>query len=249
MKNDTKTRDELIGEISRIRSLIEDHLVPDDGKTDDQLRSELSLLRDLAEQLPETAPEKPLAKPAPAGGVESYRQIFEDSPLAFSENDMSKLQTFFSNIRHTGISDFRGYFEHHPEAVAKCAVLVKRTYANPATLRLYGAAGIEDFSDGLMSIFHEESYRVFREELIALAEGETTFEEETIVFTLQGERRDIYLKIMVVPGSEDTLSKVLVFVVDITDRKRAETMLAEMRETMARAGLKLYKKPVGADYL
>ena len=150
---------------------------------------------------------------------------------------MSKLQTFFTNIRHSGISDFRRYFEHHPEAVAKCVILVRRIYVNQATLQLYGAVGIEDFTDGLMSIFHEESYRVFREELIALAEGETSFEKETVVFTLQGERRDIYLKIMVVPGCEETLSIVLAFVVDITDRKRAETMLEAMRETLARAGL------------
>ena len=164
--------------------------------------------------------------------------MFEDSPIAFSENDMSKLQAFFSSIRHSGISDFRSYFEHHPEAVAKCAVLVKRTYVNPATLRLYGAGGIEDFTDGLMPIFHDESYRVFREELIALAEGATSFEKETVVFTLQGERIDIYLKIMVVPGCEETLSRVLAFVVDITDRKQAETMLDEMRQTLKRSSLR-----------
>ena len=130
--------------------------------------------------------------------------------------------------------------------MAKCAILVKRIYVNPATLRLYGAVGIEDFTDGLMSIFHEESYRVFREELIALADGETSFEAETVVFTLQGKRRDIYLKIMVVPGCEDTLSRVLAFVVDITDRERAETMLEEMREMLARAGLSEPDNPISS---
>lgn len=237
MKNEEKTRDELIGEISRLRRLIEDRLVPYDGKREDQLRSELGLLRNLAKQLSEAGPAKPAEKPEPAERVELYQRMFEDSPLAFSVNDMSKLQTFFTSIRHSGISDFRRYFEHHPEAVAKCAILVKRIYVNQATLQLYGAGGIEDFTDGLMSIFHEESYRFFREELIALAEGATSFEKETVVFTLKGERRDIYLKIMVVPGCEETLSRILAFVVDITDRKRAETMLEEMRETLARSGL------------
>lgn len=237
MKNDKKTRDNLIEEITRLRRLIEERLVPDDGKTEDQLRSEMNLLRDLADQLPEPVPAQPSERLEPVGRTDSCRQLFEDSPLAFSENDMSKLQAFFTKIRHSGTSDFRRYFEHHPEAVAKCAILVKRIYANPATLQLYGAAGIEDFTDGLTSIFHEESYRVFLEELIALAEGERFFEKETVVFTLQGKRRDIYLKIMVVPGCEETLSRVLVFVVDITDRKRAEIILEEMRETLAKAGL------------
>jgi len=238
MKNDEKTRDELIGEIARLRSLIEDRLTPDDSKTEDQLRSELGLLRGLARQLSPEGQELPPEKPARAGVEEAYQLMFTNSPIAFSENDMSKLQAFFTNIRHSGISDFRRYFEHHPEAVAKCAVLVRRIYANPATLRLYGAAGIEDFTDGLTSIFHEESYRVFREELIALAEGATSFEHETVVFTLQGERRDIYLKIMVVPGCEETLSRVLAFVVDISDRKQAETMLDGMRKTLAKSGLR-----------
>ena len=238
MKNDAKTRDELIGEISRLSHLIEDRLVPDNGMTDDQLRSELGLLRDLAEQLSESETAKVIEKPAPSGRVESYQRIFANSPISFSENDMSKLQTFFTSIRHSGISDFRWYFEHHPEAVAKCAILVKRIYVNQATLQLYGAGGIEDFTDGLMSIFHDESYRVFREELIALAEGATSFEKETVVFTLQGERKDIYLKIMVVPGCEETLSRVLVFVVDITDRKDAESMLEEMRKMLIRTSSK-----------
>jgi len=237
MKNEAKTRDELIGEISRLRRLIEDRQVPDAEKSEDQLRSELSLLLELTEKLPESDTAEPSERPEPVGEAESCRELFEDSPLAFSENDMSKLQAFFTRIRNSGISDFRGYFEHHPEAVAKCAVLVKRLYVNPATLKLYGAAEIGDFSDGLTSIFHEESYLVFREELIALASGERSFGKETVVFTLQGKRRDIYLKIMVVPGCEETLSRVMAIVVDITDRKRAETMLGEMGETLAKAGL------------
>lgn len=234
MKNEAKTRDELIGEISRFSHLIEDRLIPDNGKTEDQLSIELGLLRDLLAKLPAAGSVTPIQKSEPSRIMELCRQIFDDSPIAFSENDMSKLQSFFTSILHSGLSDFRWYFEHHPEAVAKCAILVKRIYVNPATLRLYGAVGIEDFTDGLLSIFHEESYRVFREELIALAEGENSFEEETVVFTLQGERIEIYLKIMVVPGCEETLSRVIVSVVDITDRKRAETMLVEMRETLDR---------------
>ncbi|MEA1927201.1 MAG: hypothetical protein U9N73_03275, partial [Candidatus Auribacterota bacterium] len=113
-----------------------------------------------------------------------------------------------------------------------------RTYANPATLELFGADDVKDFADGLMSVFHEESYRVFREELIALAGGATMFADETIVFTLQGERKNIYYKVIVVPGYEKTLSRVSVFMVDITDRKQAEDLLEEMREILERARLR-----------
>lgn len=237
MKKETKDRDEMIIEISRIQKEINQYLLPDDGKSDDQLKKELDLLTELAEKLSKPVPTMTEEKLKMPEEVETLRREFKDSPLAYSENDMSKLRKFFTSIRHSGIKDFRRYFESHPEAVAKCAVLVKRTYVNPATLKLYRADGIEDFTDGLTSIFHEESYRVFREELIALAEGETSFEKETVVFTLQGEKRNIYLKIMVVPGYEASLARVLAFVVDITERKRAEAMLEDMRESLARAGL------------
>ena len=61
--------------------------------------------------------------------------------------------------------------------------------------------------------------------MIALAEGKTQFEGETQIVTLSGEKKNLLLTLTVMPGFEDTLSKVLISFIDITQRKEAEDAL------------------------
>ena len=74
---------------------------------------------------------------------------------------------------------FRG-MDERPEVVAKFTSRVKIIGVNRATLEMYKAKSHEDFRNGLSAIFTEESYPVFKEELIALSEGRSVFESEKI---------------------------------------------------------------------
>jgi diguanylate cyclase (GGDEF)-like protein len=67
-----------------------------------------------------------------------------------------------------------------------------------------------------------ETQAMFRDELIALANGQTLFECEGQNRTLAGDTIDIHLRWSVAPGYEETLSRVSVSIIDITARKRAE---------------------------
>jgi PAS domain S-box-containing protein len=108
--------------------------------------------------------------------------------------------------------------------------MVKVVDVSEGTLDLYGIDDKERLREGLAIVFGEESYDVFREELVAIAEGKTWFESEAITQTLAGDKIHISLKLTVPPGYEETLSKVLVSVIDITERKQAEEMLWESGE-------------------
>jgi PAS domain S-box-containing protein len=103
--------------------------------------------------------------------------------------------------------------------------LVKLVQVNQAGIELYGGQDAEDFQEGLPLIFDEESYAIFKEELATIAEGRTRFDAETTARTLNGEKRYLMLRWSVVRGYEDTLSRVLVSDIDITERKRAEDAL------------------------
>ncbi|MCA1946331.1 MAG: response regulator, partial [Desulfovibrio sp.] len=65
--------------------------------------------------------------------------------------------------------------------------------------------------------------------LIALARGEQTFSQETEHLTLRGERKHVVIHLNVAPGYEETLGKVLVSVLDVTQRTQAEEQLNEQR--------------------
>ncbi|MHA2232896.1 MAG: PAS domain-containing sensor histidine kinase, partial [Candidatus Hodarchaeales archaeon] len=161
---------------------------------------------------------------------EKFQQLFRDSPISLWEEDFREVGNYFDQLRAQGIVDFRDYFDSHPQDVAKLAALVKIIDVNNSTLQLYGATSLQDFLDGLPYFFDEESLIAFKEGLIALAEGKTVFESETINYTLQGERLNILLKLTVVPGYEELLSRIIVSIINITDLKQAEEELRESDE-------------------
>ena len=89
--------------------------------------------------------------------------------------------------------------------------------------RLINAKSKTDFVDGLAKIFTAASQDVFVEELLAWAEGKETFESEIDNLTLNGELKQVKIICNVVPGYENSLARVLVSIVDLTQQK-------EMRE-------------------
>ena len=90
------------------------------------------------------------------------------------------------------------------------------------------------FLVGLNLVFGEEVHEAFVDELVAVASDKSTFEGEDFNRTFTGERKDIFLKWSVVPGHETNYSKVLVSIIDITERKLADHASARKREKVTR---------------
>jgi signal transduction histidine kinase len=151
-----------------------------------------------------------------------YRGLFEDSPISLWEEDFSQVKEYFDGLHTSGITDFRAYFQDHPEAVVHCAGLVKVLDVNRATVALLGARDKSEALVRLAELLADEALKVFCEELIVLAEGGQRFESEEVHRTFTGETRFITLHLSVAPSYEHSLARVLVSVLDVTERKRAE---------------------------
>ncbi|WP_051286332.1 hybrid sensor histidine kinase/response regulator [Megalodesulfovibrio gigas] len=158
-----------------------------------------------------------------------YRSLFEDSPISLWEEDFSLIKEHFDHLTRQGVTDMAAWFRDHPEDVVHCAGLVGLLDVNKATLELFGASRKEELLDGLGTIFTPEAFERFRDELVALAQGQRSFSAETTHLTLQGERKHVVIHLNVAPGYEDTLGKVLVSVLDVTQRTLAEEQLNEQR--------------------
>ena len=167
--------------------------------------------------------------------TDRYRHLFEYSPISFWEEDFSEVKIFIDHLRGQGVQDLRAYFNSHPEIVLHCASLVKILDVNRATLPLFKARTKDALLSGLHKVFSAESHEVFRGELIAIAEGNTIFEGEGVVNRLDGNKIRIALRWSVVPGNEETFSRVLVSIVDITE----QTALKEALHTSLSAAQKL----------
>ena len=156
-----------------------------------------------------------------------HRSLFEDAPISLLEEDFSVIKKNIIRLRESGITDFRTYFETHPEIVRECSEKVRIIDVNRAALEMFQAESREALVTNLGHVFKEQSYEVFREELISLAEGRYIFESEAVNQTLQGNEIYVSLKLTVAPGYEDTWSKVLISLADITGRRQAEKRLYE----------------------
>jgi PAS domain S-box-containing protein/putative nucleotidyltransferase with HDIG domain len=156
-----------------------------------------------------------------------YRSLFEDSPISLWEEDFSAVKGRLDGLRKEGVTDFREYLLAHLEIAAECAALVKVVDVNKAALDFLGAKSKNDLPGNLGKLFGDETFVGFAEELIWIAEGRHSFEWEGKNRTLDGELREVQLNWSVVPGHEEDLSKVIVSIIDITERKRAERALRE----------------------
>jgi hypothetical protein len=156
-----------------------------------------------------------------------YRALFEDSPIALFEEDLSQVKKTIEEIQAAGVEDLEKYFDDHPEAVADCAARVRVSYVNNATLRLYEVDNSSFFHRGLGPIFTEDAYQAFRKELLVIAKGETSSRTETIGRTGRGKHKHVVVHWSALPGHERNLGRVIVSVEDVTERKLAEQALRE----------------------
>ena len=157
-----------------------------------------------------------------------FRSLFEHSPNCLWEEDGSELKRYFDQLRAQGITDFRTYFCDHPSEVGHCMAMVKVLDVNQASVRQYEARDKAELIAGLARTLTPESASVICEQLVALGEGALQFEAETSDLTLGGRKNHILLKTLVAPGSEHTLERVYVSIVDITARKLAEQQAREL---------------------
>jgi PAS domain S-box-containing protein len=155
-----------------------------------------------------------------------YRNLFEESPAALWEEDFSAVKQYLDDLRAKGIVDLKAYFGEHPGEVSKAMSRIRIIDVNHAGVKLYRAETKDDFFSNIHRIFGDPQ-PMFVEELVAMADGRTEFVGEGINFDVTDNRIDIELRWSVMPGYEQSLSKVIVTIVDITKRKQAEAALKE----------------------
>lgn len=153
-----------------------------------------------------------------------FRGMFEDSPVSLWVEDFSGVKARIDCWREEGITDFREHFSAHPKAVAECAALVRILDVNRATLLMMGASRKEELVGSLDAIFDHKPSASYGDQLVALAAGYNTFHSETVNRTIDGRLIDVDLNWSAAPGSEVSLSTVIVSMIDITGRKQAEAL-------------------------
>lgn len=160
-----------------------------------------------------------------------WRHIFQSVGVAIWEEDFSGVRRLFDDLASQGVSDVRRRLEDDPDLVERCIALVRIADVNEAAIRLVGAADRGQAISLRRQAFLPETLATYRELLIALAEGRPSYAGETVLQTLDGERRSILVAATFPAGG--ARASGLLSAVDITQRNRTERALAEARAELA----------------
>jgi PAS domain S-box-containing protein len=163
---------------------------------------------------------------------ERYRRLFEDSPISLWEEDTAALTEFFDCLSAKGVTDFRIFFQHNPEALQHALRVLRVVDVNTAAIKLFNAPSKDTLLQQLHQTFVAESFETFMASVLAFAEGKERFEAETLCKTFDDERINVAISWTKIPAMKD---RVLLSMVDITDLKHAETIMRKQQEAIESA--------------
>jgi len=156
-----------------------------------------------------------------------YRYIFQSTGVSIWEEDFSPVKEAIDQLKAEGVTDFRAYCAAHPDFVERSISMVKIADVNDATLEMFAADSKDDLLPSLSRVSLPETCKAVVEMLVAIAEGRKSFETETVLQTLKGERLAVLLT-MTLPPPPGRLDNVLVTLMNITARKRAENLTVQV---------------------
>jgi PAS domain S-box-containing protein len=163
-----------------------------------------------------------------------YRRIFQTAGVSIWEEDFSQVAAVLDELKAQGVTDLRAYLASHPEFVQHAISLVRIIDVNEATLTLLQAPSKDELLVSLHRVFLPETQAVFAEELMAIWERKTLFQNETVLRTLGGDPRAVLFTIAF-PAPPGRLDSVLVSIMDATERKQAEEALRRSETYLAEA--------------
>ena len=160
-----------------------------------------------------------------------YRVLFQSTPIALVERDVSLLKSHLDALQSAGVTDIEAYLREQPDALATCLGMVQVTDLNAAAMQLFETDDTAALNAFPYIADHAQFTMWVRRIAVDLATGRTASQQrEAAIRTLRGKTRNVLARTTVVPGFETALPRVVTAMIDITERKQAEEALRASEE-------------------
>jgi len=164
-------------------------------------------------------------------GEEGYRLLFEVSPVALWEMDVSEVVAAVRRLRD-GVPDLAEYFRGHPEEVAGCMALARVMSVNETAVSMFKAPDKASLLADPQSLLCADAQPLCIDSLMAMANGRASFERETHCRLFDGETMQAIYRWVVAPGHEQTYQHIITSVTNITPQKEAEAIQRQYVERL-----------------
>ena len=157
---------------------------------------------------------------------ESFRNLFDNNPVALWEEDYAEIIKIINDKKAEGINNIGEYVSAHPEFHKKIQAKHKLTRVNKSAIKLFKVPDENYLFEHMTDFFTKESDKIFFKLLNAFSEGKKEFEEESVYYDRFRNLNYVILKVNVI---RDDFSKVIVSYTDITKIKKIENELTEAK--------------------
>ncbi|HEY1138996.1 MAG TPA: ATP-binding protein, partial [Lysobacter sp.] len=162
-----------------------------------------------------------------------FRRMFDESRIGVLQQDWSAVR---SELDARGLHDADALAAHlleHPELIGQMRRIARIEEVNPAFAAMFGAGDPMSAPASVQDVIGDAD-RTFAAALLAFARGDSFHEGETEIVRRDGARAPVLFTITF-PSAEDGDASVLVFVVDNTERQRAQDALLLAQTELAHA--------------
>lgn len=170
-----------------------------------------------------------------------YQRLFEHAPVALWENDYTELLVFIDELKARGVEDFATHLDDHPEDLREMARRIETIDVNHNAARLMQVPDRAALIGRTLEyILHDaEAHRVFKEQMVALADGIHHFESESTGASADGQPIYALMTVDLLAPTPEGRHLGIASCLDITKRRRAEEALALINQELARSNQEL----------
>jgi PAS domain S-box-containing protein len=160
-----------------------------------------------------------------------YLNIYKHSAVSLWEEDISAVRSMLEDLRKSGITDIRGYLDAHIEFVQEAVRSITVIDVNDVTLSLYEADSREQLLGSLTATIDIDPIAAasLKEMIIAIDEGRKEIQTESTARTLRGNPLSLIVR-SYIPAEDDEYPYMLVSLIDITQRKKAEAEVVQLQK-------------------
>jgi signal transduction histidine kinase len=163
-----------------------------------------------------------------------YRNLFQAMAAAFWELDFSGVGAMLRQARADGVSDFAAHFAANPSFVRAMMRATRVLDVNAQTAALFGDGDREALLTDIEPFWPEASSHVFAASVVAAVTGKPSYVTECVLRARDGREFEA-LFTACFPAESVAEGKLLVGVIDISARVRAQDMLRRLQAEYAHA--------------